>query len=404
MALPPIVALEIGTSKVIALVGEMREDSYIMITGVGECASRGVRKGEVTDVEAVTACVRTAMEGAEESGNVAIREVLLAISGAHVLSACNRGSVPVMNREGVIGADDVEQVRDVARAINLPGDREIIHSLSQHYTIDDQDRVVRPDGMMGARLTHEMLIVHVLRSRMETAVRIVQGLPMEVGDVVFGGLCSALAVMTPEQRKSGCVVIDMGAGTTDYMAYTGGVPAAAGVIGVGGDHITNDIAMAFNISSAQAERLKRESASALTGGVGRAQRVSLPPEVGFTSRSVPMGALNTVVHARVEETLSIVRGRLDRDGVLGHVGAVVMTGGGARLRGLCELAEQILGKPCDVGRPRGVTGAAAVTDGPEYATCSGLVQYGFKEHSERRHEPLLGRLIKGLGLGSRLKG
>jgi cell division protein FtsA len=397
MALPPIVALEIGTSKVVALVGEMREDSYIMITGVGECPSKGMRKGEVTDVEAVTGCVRTAMEAAEENGKVVIRQVLLAISGGHILSVSNRGSVPVMNREGAIDADDVEQVRNVARAVNLSGDRDIIHSLSQHYCIDDQERIIRPDGMAGARLTHDMLIIHALRSRMETAMRIVQGLPMDVEDVVFSGLCSALAVMTPEQRKSGCLVIDMGAGTTDYMAYAGSVPAAAGVIGVGSDHITNDIAMAFNISATHAERLKRETASALAGGVGRSQRATLPPETGFPSRSVSLSSLHAVVHARAEETLSIVRARLEKDDVLKHLSAVVLTGGGARMRGLTELAEQIFEKPCDVGRPRGVTGASAVTDGPEYATCSGLVQYGFKEHSDRRREPWFDSWMKGLG-------
>jgi cell division protein FtsA len=399
-----MVALEIGTSKVIALVGEMREDGNIMIIGTGECPSKGVRKGEVTEMESAAGCVRTALERAEETSGVRIGEVLVCVSGGHIQSVSHGGTVPVSGRDGTVDAEDVAQVSEVARAISLPDEREIIHSLSRQFSLDDQDRVIRPEGLAAARLTHEMLIVHGVRNRLENNLRAVQGLPMDIQDVAFSGLCSALAVMSPEQRKSGCLVMDFGAGTTDYMVYAGTVPAAAGVLAVGGDHVTNDIALAFGISTPQADRLKREFASALTGTVPRSQRVSLVAEVGFPARSVSLSSINTVVAARVEEVLSIIRARLERDEILPHLGAgVLLTGGGARLKGLLELTERIMGLPCQLGLPRNIAGKAMVSDSPELSTCVGLVQYGFKEHAERRREPVFSRWLKGLGLLGRGK-
>jgi cell division protein FtsA len=389
MAAPPIVALEIGTSKIVALVGETREDNYIMITGTGECPSKGIRKGEIVDVNNASACVRRALDMAEENGKVSIREVVLAISGVHVQSMSNRGTVPILSKDGIIGEDDVEQVREVAKAVNLPTDREILHSLDQYYSLDDQDRVMKPEGMSGARLSHDMLVLHCVRSRLETSIRLVQSLSVDVDDVVFSGLCSGMSVLTPEHKRGGVVVVDLGGGATDYMAYASNVPAAAGVLGVGGDHVTNDIAMAFNISTSQAERLKRESGCATTGTVNRSQRLSMAPEVGFPGRSVNLSSLHSVIHARMEESLTIVRDRLSKEQALHHLGVgVVLTGGGAHLKGVVDLTEEIFQLPCEIGRPRGVTGVATVTDGPEYATCSGLVQYGFKAYSEKKRKPL----------------
>ena len=396
MAAPPIVALELGTTKVTALVGELREDDLVMISGSGECPSKGIRKGEVTDAPALTECIRTALEAAEATGKVTIRQVILAVSGAGIRGLVNRGSIPVMKREGVIEEDDVEQVRQVARALNLPPEREILHSISRHFSVDEHEFVLRPEGMAGARLSHEMLIVHGLRSRMEAGIRAVQAVPMNVADVVFGGIGAASAVLTPEQRRSGVLVLDIGGGTTDIVVYRANVLADAGVIAVGGDHVTNDIAVAFNISASQAERLKRESAGAIPGSATtRAQRISLAPEIGFPGRSVNLYALNMVVNARMDELFRLVRSRLEETDSTGHLGAgVVLTGGGAHLKEAAELAEEVFELPCTVGVPRGVTGIATVTDGPEYATCVGVVQYGFKALEEQRGQPVLGRVWK----------
>lgn len=397
MAIPPVVALEIGTSKVIALVGEMREDNYVMITGTGECSTKGVRKGEVVDFGNVSGCLRTALEIAEKSSKVAIRQIYLAVSGGHIQCLTNRGTVPVLSQEQGISHDDIDQVVDVARAINIPPDRDIIHTISQHYCIDDQGHVLHPEGMEGARLSLDVLVIHGVRARLNNTIRVVQSIPMEVSDVVFSGVCSAISVLSPEQKRSGVLVIDMGGGITDYVVYNGNVATSAGVLGVGGDHITNDIAIAFNISTNQAERLKKKSGSALSGRANRSQRVSLPPEVGFPGRSVSLSALHAVINARVEEVFTTIRHKLDGEGVLSPVGGgIVLTGGGAHLKDITDLAESIFGLPCETGRPRGVTGVATATDGPEYATCSGLIQYGFKEYQANRRGPALKQLIKGL--------
>jgi len=350
-----------------------------MITGIGESPSMGVRKGEIIDLENAVTCVRSALGMAEENSGVIIRQVHLAVSGGHIQSVINRGAVPVLSPDGVVTEDDVGQVMEVARAVNLPPDREVLHTICQHFSIDDQERVVRPEGMVGARLGLDMLALHGVRNRLHNTVRVVRSIPMDVADVAFSGLCSALSVLTPEQKRMGVVVVDLGGGTTDYLAYAGSVVAAGSSLGVGGDHVTNDVGVAFGIPTSQAERLKCESGGAVVRPASASRRVSLPAEVGFPGRSVSVQALQTVVSARVEEMLTMIRKRLERDGILSHVGAgVVLTGGGAHLDGIAELAERVFEMPSAVGRPRNISGLATATEGPEYATACGLVQYAFK--------------------------
>jgi cell division protein FtsA len=214
---------------------------------------------------------------------------------------------------------------------------------------------------------------------------VIRSVPIGVQDVAFSGLCSALSVLTAEQKKSGVLVIDLGGGTTDFLSYAGSVVAAGGVLGVGGDHITNDIALAFNIPVAQAERLKCEAGSALVSAGGNDKRIPLPPEGGFPGRQVSLKSLHTVINARVDEILAAVLTAVERMGVSGPLGAgVVLTGGGAHLKGVCALAEQVFGVPCSIGRPRNITGLATATEGPEYATCSGLAQYGFRTAQDQQ--------------------
>ena len=233
MALPPVVAVEIGTSKTIALVGEMRDDGHVMVTGMGEQTSMGVRKGEIIDFENAVTGVRAALEKAEENGSVSIRQVYLAVSGGHIQSVVNRGLVPVGDKDGEVMDEDIEQVMNVARAVSLPPEREMLHTICQNFCIDDQERVVKPEGMAGARLSLDMLVLHGLRTRLHNTVRVVRSVPVDILDVAFSGLCSALSVLTPEQKQGGVVVIDLGGGITDYLAYSDGVVAGAGALAVG---------------------------------------------------------------------------------------------------------------------------------------------------------------------------
>jgi cell division protein FtsA len=394
-ASPVIVALELGTSKVIALVGEMREDQHIMITGMGEQPSRGISKGVVVDIDAAADAVKAALEMAEESGEVTIRQVVLAVSGGHIRSDVHRGVVPVRDRTEIT-RHDMRAVMDVAKAVNLPTDCEVLHTICQHYCIDGQQRVVTPEGMEGARLELDMLVVHGLRSPMRNTIKAVEDLMIGVKDVIYAGLASGLSVLSPEQKKGGALVIDLGAGTTEYVAYAGNVIAATGALGVGGDHVTNDIALAFNIPERQAERCKIEHGGALiledVDG-----KVSVAPGVGFGGRKISRQSLQTVINARVDETLQMVRKRLEEDKVPLHLAAgIVLVGGGAHMPGITDLAAGILGMPCSVGRPRDVSGLAMATEGPEYATCTGLIQYACRKWQTGRRGKALGGLFKNI--------
>ncbi len=394
-ASPVIVALELGTAKVIALVGEMREDGHVMITGMGEQPSSGISKGLVVDIDAAADATKAALAAAEESGEVTIRQVVLAVSGGHVRSDVHRGVVPVRDRSEIT-RQDMQAAMNVAKAINLPTDREVLHTICQHYCIDGQQRVITPEGMEGARLEVEMLVVHGLRSPMRNTIKAVEDLMIDVQDVVYAGLASGLSVLSVEQKKGGVLVIDLGAGTTEYVAYAGGVIAATGALGVGGDHVTNDIALAFGIPERQAERCKIEHGSALLADDAEG-KVSVAPGVGFGGRTISRRSLQTVMNARVDETLRMVKRRLEEDKVPPHLAAgVVLVGGGAHMPGVTDLAAEVFRMPCTLGRPREVSGLATATEGPEYATCTGLIQYACRKWQNRRRGPALSGLIKNI--------
>jgi cell division protein FtsA len=394
----PVAALEIGTTKVVAMVGEKRDDGTVMITGVGECQSVGVRKGEIIDLDNAMSRVKLALDAAEDMSNVYLRQVYLCVSGGHICGMTNRGSTPILDADKVISDYDIDQVIDIARAVSIPSDRQIIHTIHRYFSIDDQEKIISPEGMCGSMLFLDMLVLHGVRSLLVNSSRVVEQLQTEVNDTAFSGLCSALAVLTSEQKKSGAVVIDLGGGTTDYMAYTDGVAACGGSLGVGGDHITNDIALAFKIPVHRAEKLKKESGSAILSAVTEPAKVYLPEEVGFPNSTINVRSMHTVINARVKEIFEMVKKRLDDENVLPMIGTgIVLSGGGAHLKGVTELAEKVFGVPCFVGKPRGIAGLTSAVDGPEYAACCGLVQYGLKVQGDQSDKgSILGSLMKNL--------
>jgi cell division protein FtsA len=393
MSVPPIVALEVGSTCVRAVIGESRDDGHVMITGLGECPSRGVRKGEIVDFDNALACVRSALQAAEENGQVTVNVVHLVVSGGHIRSLVNRGTVPIMNASREITAADMDHVMQTARAVSLPADRQILHTICQYFHVDDQEEVIDPEGMEGSKLGLDMLIIHGVLARLRNIVKVVRTVQMEVGDVAFGGLCSALAVLAAEDKEAGSVVIDLGGGTTDYVVYAHGAIAAAGAFSVGGDHITNDIAKGLRLPTAEAERLKQESGNAVVEMASRSQKVVLPVEAG-AERAIKLSDLHTIIHLRMEETFELVKAQLVQQNLLHALGAgVVLTGGGAHLKNVVRLAEKVFGLPCRIGAPKGFAGLATVTEGPEYAAPVGMVRYGFKTSPQRRGT---GRKIKSL--------
>jgi cell division protein FtsA len=380
----PIVAVEMGTSKIVVLVGEIREDGRIAIIGVGESSSAGIRKGEIVNLENASACLRTALAQAEESANISLHSVYLSIAGGHIKSIINAGTSVVLDPDGWITVDDIDEVVKVVQAINLSHDQKIIHTLSQYFTVGGQHRVINPEGMEGAALSLEMMILHGNKTCINNTVNAVQDRNINIDDVVFSGICSALAVITEEQKSSGVVVIDIGGGTTDYIAYNDNIVVAAGSLAVGGDHITNDIVLAFNIPMVRAEEVKKKHGSAIISTYDVDKTISLGPQVGFAGKTFSHHALSTVINARVDEILKIVFRRLDEDGIMDHIGAgIILTGGCARLDGIMVLAHDIFGIPATVGKPNIAGGISSSIEGPEYATCYGLVNYGAKTELSR---------------------
>jgi cell division protein FtsA len=385
MRIPPVIALEVGTTKVCALVGEVADDGQLMITGLGECPSRGIRKGEVVDFDNALTCVRTALQQAEEHGQVSIHQVHLLVSGGHIRSAVNRGSVPILNEQGEITAEEMERVEEMARAVNLAPDREILHTVRQHYYVDDGQPMINPEGLEGSKLALDMLILHGLRNPMRNIVKLVRSAQVDVQDVAFGGLCSALAVLSPDEKRNGVLMVDLGGGATNYLVYAEERIADAGAFAVGGDHVSNDIAHGLRISQADAERLKIEAGSALIELTVRGQTLNITPGIGAAPRPLRLTDLHTIIHLRVEETLNLVLEQVRQKKLLPKLGGgIVLTGGGARLKNLERLATKVFDLPSRIGQPRDVNGLSRITDKPEYAAAVGMLRYGLRTVRQRR--------------------
>lgn len=377
MATPPIVALEIGTSKVCVLIGEDREDGSLMVIGAGECVSAGVRKSEVIDFNAALECCKAVVAQAEEEGQVGIHQVHMAISGPHIRSDINRGTVHVAQDDRVITGADLQSVGEAARALHLPPDREILHSISQHYYVDNQPGVMDPEGMEGTQISLDTLIVHGGSTALRNVIRVAKTAMVDVQDVAFGGLCSALAVLTPEQKSNGVAVIDLGGGTTDVVVYANKIVARAASFGIGGDHVTNDLVIGLHLPLSQAEFIKIQHGNAMAASARRGHTIALPADGTFAGRSVRLDDVNTIVHARMDELFKIVHADLAAQNLLYHLGGgVVLTGGGAQMKGVVELAEKVFNMPCEIGRPRAVSGLSQITGGPGYAACLGMLRYG----------------------------
>ena len=396
MAIPPIAALEIGTSRTVVCVGESDENGRVKITGVGTYPTIGVRKGQVIDLSQARTGVETAAKQAEKLADVSIWQVLLATSGGHIQSVVNPGMVAIRSVDHVVSREDIDEVTENAKEVQLEADRQVLHTITQSFTVDDQPGIVKPEGMRCKMLTLNVMAVHGLKSRIDNAVSVARSAQLDVTDVAFSGICSALAVLTPEQKRNGVVLVDLGGGTTNYVAYCNNVISAVGCIAVGGDHVTNDIALAFNIPLNRAEEIKRAEGSAVIDAESGTRRVTLPAEVGFEERVLSCKALHTVINARMDETFRVLRSRLDEAGVMPHLGGgVVLTGGGAYLRKVPDLAHRVFGLPCRIGLPVNVDGLESVDQPAAYSSVAGLALYGRMTYEDRGLFSPVKNILKG---------
>ncbi len=332
---------------------------------------------------------------------VEIRSVYLGVTGNHIQGMGNRGVHPIVAEDRVISHVDVEAVIRTATGINVPPQNRILHTTRHHFTVDGQSGVRNPVGMTGARLAVDMHVVHGLAGRIENPRLAVTGHQIEVQAVVFTGLASALAMLTGDQKEMGAVSLDIGGGTTEYAVYCGGLVRHTGVIGVGGDHISNDLAYGLRVPLSLADNLKRQHGSALLDPSVRGQTITLPQGAGLQHRAVNLEHLRVIIHHRVAEILRLVADDVVGRGLAHHVRAgVFLSGGTSRLPGIRELAEEIFSLPTTLGRTAGINGLAAALDQPEFVTPIGLVKYGsFQEKPRARsrfHWPFgLGELLGG---------
>jgi cell division protein FtsA len=372
-----IVGLEIGTSKICAVVGEINSAGALNIIGIGQARSNGVRKGEICDPVKAEEDIRNAIVEAEQMANVEIRSVFLGVTGNHIRGFNNHGVHPVVSADREITEEDVQDVIKNAKAINLPADHSVVHAVRQLFQIDGQTGITNPVGMFGARVEVDVHVVHGHVNRMQNPIRAVKSLQLDVDEIVFTGLASSLALLTTEQKELGALVIDIGAGTTEYVVYCDGVIKHTGVLAVGGDHVSNDLAYGLKLPLGRAEQLKIEHGSAILGDADRGQKISLPNELGLPAKTINREHLRRIMSLRLEEIFELIEQELAELGLLAFIRAgVFLSGGGARIPHIQTLAEAVFDMPVYRGSSNSISGLKSALDQPEFATAIGLVRFG----------------------------
>jgi len=386
-----VVGLEIGTSKICVVVGEQNAEGAVNIIGLGQSLSSGVRKGEICDTEKVEQEVRAAIFEAEQMADVEIRSVYLGVTGGHIRGFSNRGVHPVVSADREISDDDVQDVIKNAKAINLPAENTVVHAVRQHFFVDGQDGVTNPVGMLGARLEVDMHVIHGHANRLQNAIRLVRATQLEVNGIVFNGIASALSLLTSEQKELGALVVDIGGGTTEFVVYSEGAIRHAGVLAVGGDHVSNDLAFGLKVSLSRAQKLKHEYGSALITEAAKGQTISITNELGLALKVVNLEHLQRIMSLRLEELFEIIAHELEKAGLTDYLRAgVFLCGGGSRVPAIEKLAERVFQMNVTHGHAGSMSGITTALDQPEFAAAIGLVKYGSLKNRRRERRGGLG--------------
>ncbi len=371
-----VAGLDIGTTKICAIIGEPTPTG-IDVIGVGQSLSRGLRKGVVVNLDSTVEAIKRAVQDAERAAGIEIESVFTGVAGSHIKGLNSRGAVAVQGRHREVSEADVERALEAAKAFPLPPDREVIHILPQAFILDGQDGIKTPIGMTGGRLEVEVHIVTGAVTSVQNIVKSVNRAGLTVQDIVLQPLASGEAVLTPDERELGVILIDVGGGTTDVALFRDGAIWHSAVIPLGGDHITNDLAVGLRTPSQEAEELKKRCGAALTALVLPDETVEVPSIGGRKPRVLSRQILAGIIQARVEEIFTLVARELGQAGFDDVATAgVVVTGGSSVMEGVIELAERVFDLPVRLGRPAGVGGMAEAVSGPSYATGVGLVLHG----------------------------
>ncbi len=370
-----IVGLDIGTSKVVAIVGEIASDGTIEVVGIGSHPSKGLKKGVVVNIESTVQSIQRAVEEAELMAGCQIHSVYVGIAGSHIRSLNSHGIVAIRDRE--VYALDVERVIDAAQAVAIPADQRVLHILPQEYVIDSQEGIKEPLGMSGVRLEAKVHLVTCATNASQNIEKCIRRCGLDVEDIILEQLASSYAVLTEDEKELGVCLVDIGGGTTDIAIFTEGSIRHTGVIPIAGDQVTNDIAMALRTPTQHAEEIKIKYACALTQLAGADETIKVPSVGDRAPRDLSRQALAEVVEPRYDELFTLVQAELRRSGFEDLVPAgIVLTGGTSKMEGVVELAEEIFHMPVRVGFPQMVSGLTDIVRNPIYSTGVGLLQYG----------------------------
>jgi len=378
-----IVGLDIGTSKVVAIVGEINNSGMVEIVGIGSHRSSGLKKGVVVNIESTVQSIQRAIEEAELMAGCEIHSVFAGIAGSHINSLNSHGIVAIKDRE--VFSQDIERVIDAAQAVAIPADQKVLHILPQEYLIDNQDGVKEPLGMFGVRLEAKVHLVTCAINAAQNIEKCIRRCGLEVEDVILEQLASSLSVLTNDEKELGVCLVDIGGGTTDIAIFTEGAIRHTGVIPIAGDQVTNDIAMALRTPTLHAEDIKIKYACALAKLTSTDETIQVPSVGDRPARSLSRQSLAEVVEPRYDELFTLVQAELRRSGYEDLVAAgVVLTGGTSKMEGVIDLAEEIFHMPVRLGSPQNISGLKDIVNNPIYATGVGLLLYGKKQHHEGR--------------------
>jgi cell division protein FtsA len=378
-----IVGLDIGTSKVAAIVGEITADGDIEIIGIGSHRSRGLKKGVVVNIESTVQSIQRAIEEAELMAGCHIDEVYAGIAGNHVRSLNSHGIVAIRDRE--VFQQDIERVIDAAQAVAIPADQKVLHILPQEYLVDNQEGVREPLGMSGVRLEAKVHLVTCAVNAAQNVEKCIERCGLKVKDIILEQLASSYAVLSDDERELGVCLVDIGGGTTDIAIFTEGAIRHTAVIPIAGDQVTNDIAMALRTPTQNAEEIKIKYACALTQLAGANETIKVPGVGDKPPKELSRQALAEVVEPRYDELFTLVQAELRRSGYEDLIAAgIVLTGGSSKMEGVIELAEEIFHMPVSLGAPKHVTGLKDIVRNPIYATGVGLLLYGKQREEETR--------------------
>ncbi|HYL47679.1 MAG TPA: cell division protein FtsA [Candidatus Limnocylindrales bacterium] len=372
-----VVALDIGSTKTCAMIGELDDGGGVKFSALGAAESKGWRKGQIVNLDLAVSSIRRAVEEAETIVGVPVESALIGVAGGHVRGVNSRGGITVGAKPRDIQKDDVRRAIEAARGVTLPEDREILHVLPQEFFLDAQDNIRDAIGMVGVRLEANVHIVTASGTATQNIVTAVNRAGVRVDDTVLEPLASAESCLTQDERELGCCLLDIGGGTTELIAYTAGVVRHTAAVPVGGDHFTNDLAVGLRTPIPEAEKIKREHGCANREMLGQDFPIEIASVGDRPPRTVFARMLADIVEPRAQELLMLVRDEIRRAGLDSQIPAgIILTGGGAHLRSMAELAERIFNLPARVASPRGLAGMGEEVSRPEYATAVGLVLYG----------------------------